>query len=557
MKNFNIKSLGFTLFLLFALVPFSYARHDVIYICQGEVYEWDISEYATPSDTLVYASGPIDWTFFYQEAQYDTVVGNIVSLSPSMDRAYKLISINGSDSVISDCPVYVTVHIKLPPTITIDSIKHVTCPDGAFYPYMDGIFHVSLDDSVQNYVWIQIEIDTPFFFVHMAYDSVTLTGLRAGTYNVVAQGVNGCQYYDSVTIEQPEPWYVDYSVQNVDTVCFGQAGCVISGDFGGTPPYNFIWFYYADTGQVFLPDTGRMACDLYSGQFYCYYLYDSRGCKAWGAEIEYVFWYLYEWTEDSTYIITTDSIACYGGEFMVQAQSIGEGTYTWYVGEITDSINYWTGVYGDSMFVADYLTPPITEPTWVYAEFSDQHHCVTHDSIWVEVYNPDVSLSIVTSTIVTDSTCTVHASPPGGNLYLDDALISYNIPENFTFSTTGISVGEHMLKYAGIFGAEMGLACEDEISLPIQVEINPVVPDWEYDISIYPNPATTTLNLSSTEMMNFTICITDVTGRVVLREKILDSFYPVDVSSLTSGIYLLRLETSEGATKSMKFVKRL
>ena len=242
---------------------------------------------------------------------------------------------------------------------------------------------------------------------------------------------------------------------------------------------------------------------------------------------------------------------------MVQAQSIGEGTYTWYVGEITDSINYWTGVYGDSMFVADYLTPPITEPTWVYAEFSDQHHCVTHDSIWVEVYNPDVSLSIVTSTIVTDSTCTVHASPPGGNLYLDDALISYNIPENFTFSTTGISVGEHMLKYAGIFGAEMGLACEDEISLPIQVEINPVVPDWEYDISIYPNPATTTLNLSSTEMMNFTICITDVTGRVVLREKILDSFYPVDVSSLTSGIYLLRLETPEGATKSMKFVKRL
>ena len=544
------------LFWFFCLVIGSYARHDVVYICQGEVYEWDISEYATSGDTLVYASGPIDWTFFYQEAQYDTVIGNIVSLSPSSDSAYKIISINGCDSVISDCPVFVTLQVKTAPTIKIDYIKHVTCPDGAFYPYMDGSFHVSLDDSVQNYAWIEIEVDTPFFFFVQVYDSTTLTGLKSGTYYVVTQGVNGCEYHDSVIIEQPEPWYVDYSVQNVDTVCFGQTGCVISGDFGGTPPYDFIWFYYTDTGQVFLPDTGRMACDLYSGQFYCYYLYDSRGCKAWGAEIEYVFWYLYEYIEDSTHIITTDSIACYGGEFLVQAQSIGEGTYTWHVGDLSDSINYWTGVYGDSMFVADYLTPPMLEPTWVYAEFSDQHHCVTRDSIWVEVYNPEVSMSILTDAIVTDSSCTVHVSPPGGNLYLVDAPIAYSIPENFTFSTAGILVGEHMLRYSGIFGSEIGLACEDEISLPIQVEMNPVVPDWEYNISIYPNPATTTLNLVSTEISDFELSILDMTGKVIKTEKMSDQRFTFDVSDLSSGMYMLRLVSHDGASKLVKFVKR-
>ena len=280
----------------------SYARHDVIYICQGEVYYWDISEYATPSDTLVYASGTIDWTFFYQEAQYDTVLGNQVILSPSMDRAYKLISINGSDTMMGDCPVYLTIHIKTAPTISIDSIKHVTCPDGAFYPYMDGSFHVSLDDSIQNYSWINIEVDTPFFYVHIAHDSVTLTNLRAGTYHVIAHGTNGCDYHDSVTIEQPEPWGWDFTIRRIDTVCSGDTGSIVIDVLGGTPPYNFTWFYFEDTPDgvdtVFMEDSTRMISGIYSGIFYCVLMYDSKGCRARGSEIDYISWYLYEWVED-------------------------------------------------------------------------------------------------------------------------------------------------------------------------------------------------------------------------------------------------------------------
>jgi hypothetical protein len=56
-------------------------------------------------------------------------------------------------------------------------------------------------------------------------------------------------------------------------------------------------------------------------------------------------------------------------------------------------------------------------------------------------------------------------------------------------------------------------------------------------------------------MMDFSISITDITGRVIMREKIMDLFYPVDVSNLTPGIYLLHLETLEGASKSIKFIK--
>ena len=269
-----------------------------------------------------------------------------------------------------------------------------------------------------------------------------------------------------------------------------------------------------------------------------------------------IFTYLYEYVEDSIHIITTNPIACYGSPFLAQAQSIGYGDYVWHVGDSVDSINWWTWVAADSVLIAEYYTPPMMESTLVSVDFYDQHGCVTHDSIWVDIYNPEISLTIETAEITTDSTFVVHVSPSGGSLYIDDILISENVPETNILSTTGFLLGEHILRYYGIFGGELDLQCEDEISIPFQIQSHPFVMEWNQDVSIYPNPATTVLNLSSTEMMDFTACITDVTGRVIMREKILDSFYPVDVSNLTSGIYLLRLETPEGATKSIKFVKR-
>ena len=387
-------------------------------------------------------------------------------------------SING---VPLSTTMAISISVKCPPTISIpqNSIHHVTCPDGAFYPYRDGSFHVDLLDSIQNYAWIRVEVDTPLFFVHTSYDSVTLTALGPGTYHVFSHGNNGCEYHDSVTIEQPNPWYIDLDSLRMDTVCLGELGCSSICITGGTPPYSFTWTYYSDTGQVFMPDTTRLVCGLSSGVAYHVYMYDSRGCKARGEEIEFILTYLYEYVEDSTHIITTDPIACYGHEFIVQAQSIGVGTYTWTVGNVDDSTNYWTSIYGDSMFVADYMTPPLFQPTYVVATFSDQHGCVTQDSIWVDVYDPGLSLSIETQDIITDSACIVHVSPLGGSLYLDGMLIVENVPSPYTFSTSGISVGEHTLKYAGVFGMEQGLYCEEEVEISFNVQSHPFVTDCE------------------------------------------------------------------------------
>ncbi len=453
----------------------------------------------------------------------------------------------------------ISIVVNRAPTISIPTnlVKHVTCPDGYLYPYADGSFHVDLIDPIQDYEWIKIEIDTPLFFVHTCYDSVTLTGLRGGTYHVISRGINGCEYHDSVIIEQPEPWVWIEDSLRADTVCLGETGCVSIPYFGGTPPYNFTWFYYTDTGQVFLSDTTRLVCGLFAGYTYCVYMYDSRGCKLQGDEMDYTFIYLFEYVEDSISLSVTNSRVCFGGVDTLHAQSIGYETgYVWHVGDLEDSVNYSTWIDTDSVYIAKYLTPPMTMSTWVSVDFSDQHGCVTHDSVWVEVYNPDVSMTIQTPEIFADSTFVVYVSPPGGDLYIDDALLISSIPSVFTVYTDGISVGEHVLKYAGTFGGEIGLACEDEVSIPIQVETNPFVTEWEYNISIYPNPASTTLNLSSTGTSDFELSILDITGKVIKTEKMLDQTFTFDVSDLASGMYMLRLVSRDGASKVVKFVKR-
>lgn len=546
------------IFIVFSCLNIFLFAQESVTLCRGQSYDWELS--CSDTSVVVYFHSKANAYSYAYERIYDTVVGDVLHITPDSSTLYQIVSIDG---IVSSCEKMLAVDvldistISIPPT----SIHHVTCPDGDFYPYMDGSFHVSLDDSVQNYAWINIEVDTPFFYVHTAYDSVTLTNLRAGTYHVFSHGVNGCVYHDSVIITQPDPWVWIEDSLYIDTVCYGQMGCASLADYGGTPPYNFTWFYFEQTDNgldtIFLEDTTRMACGLEGGKLYFVYMYDSRGCKAFGEEIEFIFTYLYEWVEDSISLTATNPKICYGGVDTLHAQSIGEETnYIWHVGDQSDSTNYSTWIETDSVYIAEYLTPPMIESAWVSVDFYDQHNCVTHDSVWVEVYDPDISLTIQTSEIFADSTFVVYVSPPGGDLYIDDVLLISSIPSVFTVYTDGISVGSHVLKYAGTFGGSMGLACEDEESISIQVETNPFVPDWEYNVSIYPNPATTTLNLTSTGISDFELSVLDITGKVIKTQKMLDQTFTFDVSDLASGIYMLRLVSTDGTSKVVKFVKR-
>lgn len=88
-------------------------------------------------------------------------------------------------------------------------------------------------------------------------------------------------------------------------------------------------------------------------------------------------------------------------------------------------------------------------------------------------------------------------------------------------------------------------------------KITPAQNQEPVSYSIYPNPASNTLNiefagLTSTDV---TMEITDVYGITILNTKLKSPKAVVDISQLTPGIFLYRVSDSKGTTKCGKFIK--
>jgi hypothetical protein len=74
----------------------------------------------------------------------------------------------------------------------------------------------------------------------------------------------------------------------------------------------------------------------------------------------------------------------------------------------------------------------------------------------------------------------------------------------------------------------------------------------EFQLTLFPNPATHTLFLDSQLQIKGTFSILDVLGRVIQNITVSNT---VDVSALNSGIYFLKI-SSEGLVVIKKFIKK-
>lgn len=73
-------------------------------------------------------------------------------------------------------------------------------------------------------------------------------------------------------------------------------------------------------------------------------------------------------------------------------------------------------------------------------------------------------------------------------------------------------------------------------------------------ITVFPNPASEFLNVSSSNNMPLNIEIYDVTGKLTMKDSINSIKTKVDVSSLPNGIYIYQLFNNEGQNvKSSRF----
>jgi hypothetical protein len=105
-------------------------------------------------------------------------------------------------------------------------------------------------------------------------------------------------------------------------------------------------------------------------------------------------------------------------------------------------------------------------------------------------------------------------------------------------------------------------------NLPVSIEDEPSLPSGG-QLSVYPNPASKQLTVSSqqsaiinqqSEINNLksaiNLSIVDIYGRTIKEIGDVPSFpYQLDISDLTDGIYILRINDKEGSLTSTKFLK--
>lgn len=102
--------------------------------------------------------------------------------------------------------------------------------------------------------------------------SQNITGLAAGTYQVVVTDADGCSTNGSYTVNSPAPLNATFSITNA--TCFGvPTGAINTTVSGGTAPYTFLWIGPAG----FIGTTQNISNAL--GGDYTLMLTDANGCS--------------------------------------------------------------------------------------------------------------------------------------------------------------------------------------------------------------------------------------------------------------------------------------
>ena len=179
----------------------------------------------------------------------------------------------------------------------------------------------------------------------------SITGLNAGSYNVMVQDANGCIGQGGANVYSSTPITVTYS--NTSSLCTAPTGTATLAITGGTPPYTINW-------STFPSQTGITAVNLSPGD-YAFTVTDSVGCEQTGsAHVPAV--------SVVTASINVNPPMCSlpnGSALMVINSGTSPYTYSWNTGAHTSSLNnIAAGVY--TCTVTDAMHCSVTKQAYVY-----------------------------------------------------------------------------------------------------------------------------------------------------------------------------------------------
>lgn len=240
-----------------------------------------------------------------------------------------------------------------------------------------------------------------------------VTGLFAGTYDVVVEDANGCQFTDQIVINEPPPFTFNFIANNPSN-CGAADGSFEITASGGTAPY----FYSIDGGTTFQINNGFFA-GLFSG-LYNLQVTDNIGC------VDSTFSAL----SDNVMTTQTDAtvdVTCYGGSngLGIVSQQFGAPPFTYTInpGGTTQGSGIFGGLTAGTYFVT----------------IEDNGQCLGIEQF--EIFEPD-SITFTNPTV--DLTC-----PDGADGEIDFANVvggtggpyNYSIDGGATYQGTSLFTG--------------------------------------------------------------------------------------------------------------------
>jgi Zn-dependent metalloprotease/PKD repeat protein len=179
-------------------------------------------------------------------------------------------------------------------------------------------------------------------------------------------------------------------------------------------------------------------------------------------------------------------------------------------------------------------------------------------SIYVPGSPSQVSVNLEVPTGLNYSLSVGSANP---DLYINTTGASY--PYNFSnfMSITGSSLGAAGYPFFYFFIAKE-LPCQSERSIVNAiVDTTCIITSTQSidkvnnKISIYPNPTNSIINIERPSKLRMSLLVTDLIGKeVIVMSNIIDDKFSIDMTELTSGVYLVKIQNGDTQSVS-KIVK--
>lgn len=246
-----------------------------------------------------------------------------------------------------------------------------------------------------------------------------ISGLSAGTYNVIVTDSNGCVASGNITVTEPPLLQLFSSID--DTICFGDTIMIYGQASGGTTPYSYTWTGAPGLNQVGTNDVFPVGTTTYTVS-----VTDSNGCNAGPNNVTIN-------VLPALNVIATDTFMCEGDSVLISAlASGGNGNpyiYSWDNGDTTQS---------------QYVNPALVNSPMNYIITLD-------DGCSTPAY--DTATVIVNPTPIVDSIVTTDVLCHGGSTGTANVFVNAASPTPITYDwgfisqlnplLTGLSVGQY------------------------------------------------------------------------------------------------------------------